>query len=249
MNNVCSIFLLIAAAFVFGCNSDDNGTSPGNPNIPGGGSSSIVWDDWYWEFTFDTITFRCEGFYPKSIADEDRQEMQLHFFNNYVNGIYSYSGINNSFGFQIRDRSHSSWISGDEMSIGIDIINSPPQTSMVEARPPITFAVTSAFGLGQEIQNYINDNFTSSSPGGFVIMTSCTDTINLFNYSSECSVPILYTPGSYVLLGSDAYESEPAIGEMSYTLYAWEFTGDQFFVPLGSVNCTLRFKGPVFWYG
>ena len=70
MNKIYSLFLLVIV-LCLGCSSDDNGTNPNNPNFPGSGNNSIVWDDWYWEFTIDTITYRCEGFYPKSVASDD----------------------------------------------------------------------------------------------------------------------------------------------------------------------------------
>ena len=257
MNKIYSLFLLVIV-LCLGCSSDDNGTNPNNPNFPGSGNNSIVWDDWYWEFTIDTITYRCEGFYPKSVASDDYDgqiEAENWFYNDPNHFIQN--DLNTNFVMNLADRSYPSWVSGDESEINFDIINSPPQTSQTDAfiyvpsnSPNYTYGNT----YGQSIEQYIIDAFYNGDNTADILANtspnaSGSDLYNVNNtgYSID-TISMLYTPGNFYWTGSWGYSSEPSIGESNFTFYFYQDDPtNSSYIQVGSADCSLRFKAPSIW--
>ena len=207
------------------CSSDDQGTGP---------NSGVTYDDWYWELTIDTFTYRCEGTYAQSITTQaDFNQL----FNSNVNQITSGNApalqANNSVGLTIRERNDPTWIEGDECSFAITFVNPSNVTSVIDAE-------LSPANWGQGLGQHLSDNGVTvySSSGSWSIPSfSTADSFP----SSDRTIQITYTPSSYSAGNSPLqypWNIEPALGEADFNLYFHD-------VPTAStysVNCSLRFK-------
>ena len=112
--------ILLAAS---SCNSDDQGTGP---------NSGVTYDDWYWELTIDTFTYRCEGTYVKSGTTVD--DFNQHWYSNTNQVLYGNAPNlqqNNLMQLAIRERNDPTWIEGDECSFNFTFVNPSNQTSVI----------------------------------------------------------------------------------------------------------------------
>lgn len=216
------IFILAMSS----CNSDDQGTSP---------NSGVTYDDWYWELTIDTFTYRCEGTYVKSGTTVD--DFNQHWYSNTNQVLYGNAPNlqqNNVMVLAIRERNDPTWIEGDECSFAITFVNPSNQTSVIDAE-------LGATNWGQGLGQHLSDNGVTvyNNSLGYWSIPSFS-TADSFP-SNDRTIQITYTPSSYSA-GNNPFQwpwnIEPALGEADFNLYFYD-------VPTGStysVNCSLRFK-------
>ena len=223
-----SIYFFVILLAASSCNSDDQGTSP---------NSGVTYDDWYWELTIDTFTYRCEGTYVKSGTTAD--DYFQHWYSNADQAIYGNAPNlqqNNVMVLAIRERNDPTWIEGDECSFAITFVNPSNQTSVIDAE-------LSPANWGQGLGQHLSDNGVTvyNSSGSWGIPSfSTADSFP----SSDRTIQITYTPSSYSAGNSTLqplqypWNIEPALGEADFNLYFHD-------VPTAStysVNCSLRFK-------
>ena len=237
MNKIYSLFLLMII-LCLGCNSDDNGTNPNNPN------GSIVYDDWYWEFTFDTITYRCEGTYAKSGSSS-------FFDSDLVNAVLQPNMpwallYDDEIIFALQDKVSNSWIQGDVSSFSIDIPNPSAQPSVVSAN-------FLAINFGESILNQLEANGVTITTGGGIGLPNYTfgtipqPTNGLyFDEDEDSQINLTYSPGNWDLSFTDNqglqfdFDFTASIGSSTFTLYFLDDSGQMIY----SAPCSINFKAP-----
>ena len=238
MNKIYSLFLL-AIILCLGCSSDDNGTNPNNPN------GNIVYDDWYWEFTFDTITYRCEGTYAKSGSSS-------FFYADLYNSVFQpnmpwASIYDQQVNFALQDKVSSSWIQGDVSNFLLNIPNPSAQSSVVTA-------YLDGINFGESIINLLETNGVTVSminnivnlfPNTYGTIPQPTNGIR-YSEDADFQIDLSYTPGKWDLNYTNVqgtqfdFDFTASIGNSTFTLYFLDDNGQMIY----SAPCSINFKAP-----
>lgn len=226
--NHLSIYFFVILLAVSSCSSDDQGTGP---------NSGITYDDWYWEITLDTITYRCEGTYIQegSTANDFSSASSIWLAASNTPDLAFNDGVT----LAITERNSATWVSGDECRFVYLFENPSNQTSS------ITVNMSNLVSWGESIGEHLSANgvYVQNSGGVWVVPHFYTLPQSAPNWSSEGrSFEMTYTPSSYTSSGVLPYPwtSEPAIGEANFTLYFQDISQQDVY----SANCTVRFKAP-----
>ena len=223
--NHLSIYFFVILLAAASCNSDDQGTGP---------NSGVTYDNWYWELTIDTFTYRCEGTYVQSGTTMDNHSQ---FWNSNLNQVLYGNAPNlqgnNIMQLSIRERNDPTWIEGDECSFNFTLINPSNQTSLIDAE-------LSPNNWGQGLGQHLLDNgvtvYNSSSGYWSIPSFSTADSFP----STDRTIQITYTPSSYSAANNPypwPWSIEPALGGADFNLYFYRPDGSTY-----SVVCSLTFK-------
>ena len=220
--NHLSIYFFVILLAASSCSSDDQGTGP---------NSGVTYDDWYWELTIDTFTYRCEGTYAQSITTQaDFNQLFNSNINQVTYGNAPGLQANNRVALTIRERNDPTWIEGDECSFAFTFVNPSNQTSLIDAE-------ISVGNWGQGLGEHLLANGVNTATSS---LGSWTSSFSTDSSSSDRTIQMTYTPSS-LNYGNIPYQApmsiEPALGDADFNLY--------FFRPDGSIYsvvCSLRFK-------